>query len=172
MSELICNTALQQGPGQVHQSGIDLQPDSGPCSDLQVLISIQSMIFVSDPYYNEPGYETMRNTQAGRDATKAYDEQQQLNTMLYAISPALKAPCPAFADAIRYALRLQVACQTKQVMYGKKRACMVPYAMQKGHQWATAAGEDALCHLAGGISGPPAQPLQVSSGEHILLRIA
>ncbi|KAK9821525.1 hypothetical protein WJX74_007107 [Apatococcus lobatus] len=80
---------------------------SGPSWDaaqstlLQVLISIQSMIFVSDPYYNEPGYEHTRNTAGGQQASRAYDEEQQFNTMMYAILPALAAPCPAFADAIR-----------------------------------------------------------------------
>lgn len=78
-----------------------------PVADLsrvvsQVLISIQSMIFVSDPYYNEPGYEASRNTAAGRESSQRYDEEQQLNTMLYAILPALSQPCPAFAAAIRY----------------------------------------------------------------------
>ena len=68
----------------------------------QVLISIQSMIFVSDPYYNEPGFEATRNTAAGQENSRRYDEEQQLNTMLYAILPALNQPCPAFADAIRY----------------------------------------------------------------------
>ncbi|KAK9817557.1 hypothetical protein WJX74_005685 [Apatococcus lobatus] len=81
---------------------------SGPSWDaaqsalLQVLMSIQSMIFVSDPYYNEPGYDHTRNTAGGQQASRKYDEEQQFNTMIHAILPALAAPCSAFADAIRY----------------------------------------------------------------------
>ena len=68
---------------------------------MQVLISIQSMIFVPDPYFNEPCFASSRNTAQGKAASREYDEGQQLNTMLYAILPALKSPCPAFALAIR-----------------------------------------------------------------------
>ena len=32
---------------------------------LQVLVSIQGMILIPDPMYNEPGYEGMRNTPEG-----------------------------------------------------------------------------------------------------------
>jgi hypothetical protein len=34
---------------------------------LQVMVSIQSLILVPDPFFNEPGYESMRNSQQVRD---------------------------------------------------------------------------------------------------------
>ena len=40
---------------------------------LQVLISIQSLIMVPDPYFNEPGYEQYINTDAGRKMSSEYN---------------------------------------------------------------------------------------------------
>jgi hypothetical protein len=71
---------------------------------VQVLISIQSMILVDDPYFNEPGYESSRGSAHGKSANDAYNRQQQHNTLRYAILPALKHPDPCFADVIKYEL--------------------------------------------------------------------
>ena len=38
-----------------------------------MLVSIQSLILVPDPYFNEPGYEGSMHTPTGRAASKAYD---------------------------------------------------------------------------------------------------
>lgn len=78
---------------------------------VQVLISIQSMILVDDPYFNEPGYESSRGSAHGKSANDAYNRQQQHNTLRYAILPALKHPDPCFVDVIKYAhLLLLCAC--------------------------------------------------------------
>lgn len=39
---------------------------------LQVLVSIQSLILVDEPYYCEPGYEGQMHTDHGNRASKAY----------------------------------------------------------------------------------------------------
>jgi len=78
---------------------------------VQVLISIQSMILVDDPYFNEPGYESSRGSAHGKSANDAYNRQQQHNTLRHAILPALKHPDPCFVDVIKYAhLLLPCAC--------------------------------------------------------------
>lgn len=38
----------------------------------QVLVSIQSLILVADPYFNEPGFENHMHTPAGRSASRSY----------------------------------------------------------------------------------------------------
>ena len=43
------------------------------CTLLQVLVSIQSLILVPDPYFNEPGYERTRGTTDGDARSAAYD---------------------------------------------------------------------------------------------------
>ena len=39
----------------------------------QVLVSIQSLILVDQPYFNEPGYEASMHTDAGRASSRAYN---------------------------------------------------------------------------------------------------
>lgn len=51
-----------------------------PCV-LQMLISIQSLILVPDPYFNEPGYEGTMHTAQGRAASKAYDRNIRYELM-------------------------------------------------------------------------------------------
>merc|ERR1719247_1701647 len=41
---------------------------------LQVLISIQALILVKQPYFNEPGYETRRGTDEGQRNSRSYNE--------------------------------------------------------------------------------------------------
>ena len=57
---------------------------------LQVLVSIQSMIFCEDPYFNEPGYERTSNSKQGKIASRKYNEQIQLYTITHAVIPALR----------------------------------------------------------------------------------
>ncbi len=38
-----------------------------------MLVSIQSLIFVDEPYYCEPGYESYMHTERGNSASKAYN---------------------------------------------------------------------------------------------------
>ncbi len=40
---------------------------------LQMLISIQSLILVPDPYFNEPGFQGSMHTPQGPASSKAYD---------------------------------------------------------------------------------------------------
>jgi len=68
---------------------------------LQVLVSIQSLIFVPQPYFNEPGYERQINTKAGDDASKKYNEVIRLATVEYAMLNQLRNPNPGFESVIR-----------------------------------------------------------------------
>ncbi|KAK0664028.1 putative baculoviral IAP repeat-containing protein [Cercophora samala] len=54
---------------------------------LQVLVSIQSMIFVERPYFNEPGYENVSDL----TPSEAYDRNVEYNTIHHAIMPWLQA---------------------------------------------------------------------------------
>ncbi|PRD29573.1 UNVERIFIED_CONTAM: (E3-independent) E2 ubiquitin-conjugating enzyme [Trichonephila clavipes] len=41
---------------------------------LQVIVSIQGLILVSEPYYNEAGYERQKGTQLGMENSRMYNE--------------------------------------------------------------------------------------------------
>lgn len=51
-------------------------------SMLQVLVSIQSLILIPKPYFNEPGYETSMNTDSGKRKSDAYNDNIQLVSRL------------------------------------------------------------------------------------------
>lgn len=44
---------------------------------LQVLVSIQSLILVAEPYFNEPGYESSMGTDHGREQSDKYNKGNQ-----------------------------------------------------------------------------------------------
>lgn len=58
----------------------------------QVLISIQSMILIDEPYFNEPGYERSKGTPNGNAQSKAYNDNIRLYTMTHAINDMMERP--------------------------------------------------------------------------------
>jgi ubiquitin-protein ligase len=52
---------------------------------LQVLLSIQGLIFVPDPYFNEPGYESQRGTSSGDQQSRQYNNKIRPHTIKWAI---------------------------------------------------------------------------------------
>ncbi len=68
---------------------------------LQVLISIQSLIFVDDPYFNEPGWERQMGTSQGDKKTFEYNDNIRLQNLRWAILDKLKNPTVGFEEAIK-----------------------------------------------------------------------
>jgi len=68
---------------------------------LQVFISIQSLIFVEKPYFNEPGYESTMNTPDGEVQNRKYNEVIRAATLQWAIIDQLMNPSPGFEEPIR-----------------------------------------------------------------------
>jgi ubiquitin-protein ligase len=80
-------------------SGETWSPQSS--SLLQVLISIQSLIFVNDPYFNEPGYEKHMKEPKYIDASRKYNEEKQVHTINLAMIDMVKNPVIGFEDVIK-----------------------------------------------------------------------
>lgn len=74
---------------------------------LQVLVSIQSLILVPDPYFNEPGFERNLGTEAGKRASAHYNARARLDTALYAIHSNIRHPPPELATGIVAHFRLK-----------------------------------------------------------------
>jgi ubiquitin-protein ligase len=74
---------------------------------LQVLLSIQSLIFCEEPYFNEPGYERDRGNARGIEANNKYNEPVRFNTMKLAMLQQLKSPSFGFEDVIKNHFRLK-----------------------------------------------------------------
>ncbi|XP_077981781.1 uncharacterized protein LOC144436793 [Glandiceps talaboti] len=68
---------------------------------LQVLISIQSLILVAEPYFNEPGYEQEIGTDSGRKHSKEYNQEVKINSIKYAMVAHLQRPQPGFEEIIQ-----------------------------------------------------------------------
>eukprot|EP00903_Cladosiphon_okamuranus_P008073 g7787.t1 len=73
---------------------------------LQVLISIQSLIFVAEPYFNEPGFEGQLGTPQGRAASSSYNSRIRNGTLMVGIVEALEKNSGAMADVKRTHFRL------------------------------------------------------------------
>ncbi|KAL3288526.1 hypothetical protein HHI36_002967 [Cryptolaemus montrouzieri] len=69
-------------------------------SFLQVLVSIQSLILVPEPYFNEPGYERSRGTPAGNQSSREYNATVCQATVRWAMLEQILNPCPCFKDII------------------------------------------------------------------------
>ncbi|ELT93547.1 hypothetical protein CAPTEDRAFT_223860 [Capitella teleta] len=74
--------------------------NSHTSSFLQVLVSIQSLILVSEPYFNEPGYERSRGTPSGIASSKEYDANIRQATVKWGMLEMLKNPVSCFRDVI------------------------------------------------------------------------
>jgi ubiquitin-protein ligase len=73
---------------------------------LQVLLSIQSIIFCDDPYFNEPGNESSRGTEKGKLSSERYNEPVRFHTLSLAMVNQLKYPSFGFEEVIRNHFKL------------------------------------------------------------------
>lgn len=71
--------------------------DSTKSSILQVLVSVQGLVLVPEPYYNEAGYEKQIGTQEGRHNSRQYNESTLLLTLKHMIV-TLNNPLPPFEE--------------------------------------------------------------------------
>ncbi|XP_072169396.1 dual E2 ubiquitin-conjugating enzyme/E3 ubiquitin-protein ligase BIRC6-like [Diadema setosum] len=86
-------------------------------SFLQVLVSIQSLILVSEPYFNEPGYERSRGTQAGTWSSREYDANIMQATVEWGMLDMIRNPPPVFKDVIQthfYLKKTEVMAQCEE----------------------------------------------------------
>ena len=65
---------------------------------LQVLVSIQSLILVPEPYFNEPGYERLMGTSEGNMKSKNYNSQIVIANMQYGMLEHLNKLSSAFSE--------------------------------------------------------------------------
>lgn len=76
-------------------------------SILQVLISIQSLIFVEQPYFNEPGYENSINTDLGKKNSIEYNKSISYNTVCWGMVDMIKNPPKHFESVINNHFKLK-----------------------------------------------------------------
>lgn len=58
------------------------------------------MILVSEPYFNEPGYERSRGTPSGTASSREYDANIRQATVKWAMLEQIRNPTPCFREVI------------------------------------------------------------------------
>lgn len=142
---------------------------------LQVLVSIQSLILVPDPYFNEPGYERNVGTASGKEASAQYNERVRLDTALYAIHANIRHPTPDLEAGIlahfqlkrrylTYKLRKWFPMLPKQLVAGSDAAEMAQVGQNgtSAHMVVSADPTTALSNL----TNLPIPSLNGTSGLH------
>jgi baculoviral IAP repeat-containing protein 6 len=82
---------------------------------LQVAVSIQSLIFVPQPYFNEPGYERDMGTSHGQQRSDEYNRNIQIQTVRFAMIDQMKNPPPGFEKIIQTHFAMQKNIILQQV---------------------------------------------------------
>lgn len=67
----------------------------------QLVLSVQSQILVTDPYFNEPAVEAMKGTKEGDQISMAYSSDLKLNTLRFAVNEMITSPPVGFEDVVR-----------------------------------------------------------------------
>lgn len=75
--------------------------DANTSTLLQVIVSIQSLIFVPDPYFNEPGFEQQMGTAHGRAQSDQYNHTIREGTLNFAMIDMLRNPPKGFEKVVR-----------------------------------------------------------------------
>uniref|UniRef100_A0A915DIM1 UBC core domain-containing protein n=1 Tax=Ditylenchus dipsaci TaxID=166011 RepID=A0A915DIM1_9BILA len=92
----VCLSILNTWP-----SAQEMRWNAKTSSFLQVLISLQSLVLVEQPYYNEPGHEMVKNTFIGNKGSKNYSADVRVNNVRWAMLEQLQRPPLAFEDVIK-----------------------------------------------------------------------
>lgn len=62
------------------------------------MVSIQSLILVPEPYFNEPGYQSTLGTQQGTLSSENYNANIRQATVKWAMLDQIRNPSPCFKE--------------------------------------------------------------------------
>ena len=98
----VCLSLLGTWPGRPEEQWSDKTSTL-----LQVLVSIQALIMVPDPFFNEPGLEQLRGTAEGDRKNLEYNLDIRAHTVVWAMCDMIEHPPAMFAEAVRAHFRLK-----------------------------------------------------------------
>jgi ubiquitin-protein ligase len=101
----VCLSLLGTWPGQTEEGWV-----ASNSTFLQVIVSIQSLILVPDPYFNEPGYEGTMGSSNGQKASEAYNLNLREQTIRWGMIDVLTNPPTGFEEIIRTHFKLKREC--------------------------------------------------------------
>lgn len=93
-----------------------------------MLVSVQSLILVAEPYFNEPGYERSRGTPSGTQSSREYDGNIRQATVKWAMLEQMRNPSPCFKEVgfVKGSISLFWALRIMQI-FGKIVHEMSPF---------------------------------------------
>jgi len=129
---------------------------------LQVLVSIQSLIMVSNPFFNEPGFQSNMGSPLGEKYSAEYNATVREATLRHAMGDALSSPSPVFRQVVDKHFRLKGAAVQEQLRRWTAEATPGYKAIPgegsgcAGTQVSTLAAADRVRSLlpGGGAAGP------------------
>ena len=71
------------------------------------MVSIQSLILVEQPYFNEPGWEREMHTEKGKINSANYNEERMPSTIKLAMNEMIKNPPKGFEEVVRTHFRMK-----------------------------------------------------------------
>ena len=74
---------------------------------LQVMVSIQSLILVEQPYFNEPGWEREMHTEKGKLSSALYSEERMPSTIKLGMIDMIKNPPNGFEEVVKTHFRMK-----------------------------------------------------------------
>ncbi|KAF6778656.1 hypothetical protein AHF37_02182 [Paragonimus kellicotti] len=142
----VCLSILNTWPGSPEERW-----DSKTSSLLQVLVSIQSLILVSEPYFNEPGYECNYGTPLGKHESQRYNAGVRADTLRWSMLDQLRHPSPGFEQVIFHHFQLKKSAIIDQIeRWIANTAVLTPSSLRL--QWQK--------RLKALITGPPDTPYE------------
>ena len=87
---------------------------------LQVFVSIQALIFVEQPYFNEPSYEQNINNPIGWAESKLYNDNIKPATIQFAMTDMILKPPKGFEEVVKTHFTLKKQEILKQVAKWEK----------------------------------------------------
>ena len=117
---------------------------------LQVLVSIQSLIMVPDPYFNEPGFESSMKTPQGQLASEMYNANIRYHTIRLAMTQMMVSPPYAFQQIIKTHFTLKRKEITEQLAAWKE-----DLAKTNSKVASSSSSSHAMFFASGGSGGVP-----------------
>ncbi len=74
---------------------------------LQVMVSIQSLILVEQPYFNEPGWEREMNTAQGKAKSAQYSQERMPHTIKLAMIDMITNPPAGYEEVVRQHFKMK-----------------------------------------------------------------
>lgn len=101
---------------------------------LQVMVSIQSLILVEQPYFNEPGFERSMGTNEGKKKSDSYNEERLPHTIKLAMIDMIKNPPGGFEDVVKNHFRLKKDEIKNRTLIWEQNASTYIKAIQKNRE--------------------------------------